>query len=132
MAMRPAWAVDARSLLLITIVLVGLAGSQLCVKAALARAGGVQLVPGHALSGLLRLASEPLLWAGTVCTVIAAVVWFEVLSRLSLSVAYPFLGFSYVLMLLAARLIFHEDISLPRLLGALLICVGVILVSRQS
>jgi drug/metabolite transporter (DMT)-like permease len=130
--MKPAWAVDARSLVLIAIVLVGLVGSQLCVKAGLARAGGVELTAGHAFSSLWRFAREPLLWAGVACTGVAAVVWFEVLSRLSLSVAYPFLALSYVLMLLATWLIAHEAMPLSRLLGALLICMGVILVSRQG
>jgi drug/metabolite transporter (DMT)-like permease len=124
--------VDARSLVLIAIVLVGLVGSQLCVKAGLARAGGVELTAGHALSSLWRFAREPLLWAGVGCTAVAAVVWFEVLSRLSLSVAYPFLALSYVLMLLATWLVSHEGIPLSRVVGALLICLGVVLVSRQG
>ena len=130
--MKPTWAIDARSLLLITVVLVGLVGSQLCVKGALLRAGGVELTSAHAQSSLLRLLREPLLWAGVACTGIVAVVWLEVLSRLGLAVAYPFLGFSYVLMLAAAHLVFHESVPLSRLLGALLICVGVILVGRQG
>ena len=130
--MKPAWAVDARSLTLIAVVLVGLVGSQLCVKAGLARAGGVELSAARGISSLLHLLRQPLLWAGVALTGVAAVVWFEVLSRLSLSVAYPFLGFSYVLMLVATRLLYHEPVPLPRLLGALLISAGVILVGRQS
>lgn len=130
--MKDGWALDARSATLIAVVLVGLVGSQLCVKAGLQRAGGVTLEGGQAIPTILRLLRQPLLWAGVGCTGIAAVVWFEVLSRLSLSVAYPFLSFSYVLMLVAARFLYHETIGWPRALGALLVCAGVILVGRQN
>ena len=75
--MKDAWALDARSAMLIGVVLVGLVGSQLCVKAGLARAGGVSLEGGRALSSLLRFAREPLLWVGMLLTGVAAVVWFD-------------------------------------------------------
>ena len=124
--------VDLRSAGLIGIVLVGLVGSQLCVKAGLARTGAVSLGGGEGLASLARLAREPLIWAGIALTVMAAVLWFEVLSRLSLSVAYPFLSLSYVIMLFAAHWLFHDSLTWPRLFGALLICAGLVLMVRQN
>ena len=109
--MSPSDSLDARSLALIGLVLVGLVGSQLCVRRGLDRAGGVSLTAERGVQTVARLLKEPWLWAGVGLTGMAAVVWFEVLSRVSLSVAYPMLGLSYVLMLVMARWLFHEAVT---------------------
>jgi multidrug transporter EmrE-like cation transporter len=130
--MKAGWAVDSRSAVLIALVLLGLVGSQICVKAGLARSGGVVLSSGEGIRSVLRLLRQPLLWAGFALTGFAAVVWFEVLSRLSLSVAYPFLSLSYVIMLFAAHWFLRDPITWPRVLGALLVCAGVLLMGRRA
>ncbi len=130
--MKLAEGLDARTAVLLGVVLVGLVGSQLCVKAALERCGGVSFGGPQPRAGLGRALLQPMLWAGVALTGAAAVTWLAVLSRLSLSVAYPFLSFSYVLMLFAARLLYHEEITWPKLLGVALVCAGVILVGRRA
>src|SRR3954466_624779 len=44
-----------------------------------------------------RVAKEPLLWLGLALFGISAVFWLIVLSRVKLSVAYPFIGISYII-----------------------------------
>ncbi|MBI5837824.1 MAG: EamA family transporter [Candidatus Eisenbacteria bacterium] len=123
---------DARGMLLLGVVLVGLVGSQLCVKAGLERAGGVSFGGPQPLAGVLRVMAQPLFWAGLALTGMASVVWLGVLSRLSLSVAYPLLSLSYVLMLFAARWLYKEPITWPKLAGVLLVCCGVALLGRRG
>ena len=131
--MKETVAIDARTVVLVAVVLVGLVGSQLCVKAGLGRAGGVALTSGgEAVAGVLRVLRQPLFWAGLALTGTAAVVWLAVLSRLSLSVAYPLLSLSYVLMLFAARWLYREPITVPKLAGVILVCVGVALLGRRG
>ena len=132
--MRERWIVDAGGAALVAVVLMGLVGSQLCVTAALGRAGGVSLAggAGQAVSGLLRVLQEPLFWAGLGCTGLAAVLWLAVLSRLELSLAYPLLSLSYVLMLFAAHWLYREPIGWARLLGVALICCGVALLGWRG
>jgi drug/metabolite transporter (DMT)-like permease len=126
-------AVDARTALLLMVVVVGLVGSQLCVKAGLSRAGGVSLAgAGEALGGVLRVLREPLFWSGVLLTGLASVVWLAALSRVSLSVAYPLLSLSYVLMLFAARWLYREPITWPKVAGVILICCGVALLGRRG
>lgn len=130
--MKASGTFDLRSALLIGFVLLGLVGSQLCMKAGLGRSGPVTFAGGEGLGGLFRLMREPFAWAGLALTGLAAVAWLAVLSRLDLSVAYPFLSLSYVLMLFAAHWLFHDSLGWPRLVGALLICAGLVLMARRN
>ena len=62
---------------------------------------------------------------------VATLTWLAVLGRLRLSVAFPFLGLSYVLMLPAARLLYREPISWIQVAGAALVCGGVVLIGSN-
>jgi drug/metabolite transporter (DMT)-like permease len=57
-------------------------------------------------------------------------VWLIVLSRASLSFAYPFASLTYVLILLFDRLVLHQPISGVRYVGVALIIGGILLISR--
>jgi drug/metabolite transporter (DMT)-like permease len=61
---------------------------------------------------------------------LSAVVWLLVLSRASLSFAYPFASLTYVLILLADRFVLHEEIPLLRWAGVFAIMTGIILVAQ--
>lgn len=60
----------------------------------------------------------------------ATVLWFVVLSRLPLSVAYPLQSIAYVLALLVAGPVFGETITITRWVGIAIILIGVYIVSR--
>jgi hypothetical protein len=53
-----------------------------------------------------------------------------ILSRTELSWAFPILSLSYVITVLISPLLLHETFSPQRLMGTLVICLGVFLVSR--
>jgi multidrug transporter EmrE-like cation transporter len=53
------------------------------------------------------------------------------LTRVDLSYAYPFASLSYVLMLLASWQLFNENITIVRLLGSLVVMLGVFVISRS-
>jgi drug/metabolite transporter (DMT)-like permease len=61
---------------------------------------------------------------------ISAFVWLLVLSRASLSFAYPFASLSYLMIVLAARFVLHETIPPLRWAGVACIMVGIILVAQ--
>ena len=56
---------------------------------------------------------------------ISAVSWLVVLSRVELSYAYPMISISYILVVLLSRLILHEPLSFSKLVGTLIICLGI-------
>ena len=53
-----------------------------------------------------------------------------VLSTVDLSFAYPFLGVTYVMILLVSKFILKEDVNPLRWVGALIITAGVVVISR--
>jgi len=59
------------------------------------------------------------------------VVWLLVLARVPVSQAYPFVGLGFVLVMLLGWALQGDVISPARLLGTLLISVGVVLVARS-
>jgi drug/metabolite transporter (DMT)-like permease len=62
--------------------------------------------------------------------VLSAAVWLVVLSRASLSFAYPFVSLTYVLILLFDRFVLDVQVSPLRWAGVALIMTGIVLVSR--
>lgn len=61
---------------------------------------------------------------------LSAVVWLLVLSRASLSFAYPFASLTYVLILLADRFVLHEEIPILRWTGVFAIMAGIVMVAQ--
>lgn len=57
------------------------------------------------------------------------ITWLLTLSKLELSVAYPFQALSFILVIAASLLIFKESISIPKLFGIAFIVVGIIILS---
>lgn len=57
------------------------------------------------------------------------VAWLVVLSKVDVSVAYPFVAIGFVITMAAGALFFHEPVGLARICGTALVCVGVALVA---
>jgi drug/metabolite transporter (DMT)-like permease len=76
--------------------------------------------------------SSPFLWAGLLTVVAVFVIWSTILSKIDLSVAVPIASFSYILVPVVSVIFLHEQISVLRWMGILLILTGVIFVSLSS
>jgi drug/metabolite transporter (DMT)-like permease len=79
---------------------------------------------------LRDVATTPAVWAGLVLFGLSAVVWLAVLSRTTLSFAYPFASLTYVLILLADRFILDQEVPVLRYAGVVCIVVGIVLVAQ--
>ena len=76
----------------------------------------------------LRALKEPLLWMGLALFGISALFWLVVLSRVRLSVAYPIVGVSYILIVLLARFRLHEHVPPLRWVGVSVIALGIAII----
>jgi multidrug transporter EmrE-like cation transporter len=76
------------------------------------------------------LVSTWAIWAGLLLFGLSALVWLVVLSRASLSFAYPFASLTYVLILLFDRYWLNESVPALRWAGVAFIATGIVLVSR--
>jgi undecaprenyl phosphate-alpha-L-ara4N flippase subunit ArnE len=81
-------------------------------------------------SSLRAVASTPAVWLGLFLFGLSAIVWLLVLSRTSLSFAYPFASLTYVLILLADRFLLDQPVPLLRYAGVAFIVVGIVLVAQ--
>jgi len=92
-----------------------------------------QLAParfGVDARSLRVLIATPAIYAGLFLFGLSALVWLVVLSRASLSFAYPFAALTYVLILLFDLFILDETVPPLRWAGVALIVAGIFLVSR--
>ncbi|MDP9373459.1 MAG: SMR family transporter, partial [Chloroflexota bacterium] len=92
--------------------------------------GVLDLSPATLVPTLFRVFTQPLILLGFIFVFGASIFWLAVLSRVDLSFAYPLLALGYVVTALLSRLLFDEAISPARWAGIVVICLGVVLVSR--
>ncbi|MGH2674306.1 MAG: EamA family transporter [Actinomycetota bacterium] len=88
------------------------------------------IVLSEPATSVARVAKEPFVWLGLILFGISAAVWIVVLSRVSLSFAYPFAALTYIIIVLFDRLILKVPVPGLRWAGVLLIATGIIMVSR--
>src|ERR671919_698987 len=114
--------------LLVVSVAFAIAG-QVTLKSAMNHIGRIGTTEVRAVGATVsRAAREPRLWAGLTLFGISSLFWMVVLSRVPLSVAYPFVGVSYIAIVLLSRLILHEHVPLLRWVGVLVVAAGIAII----
>jgi multidrug transporter EmrE-like cation transporter len=109
-------------------------GSQVLLKFGMS-APAIQLAldgAGGPLRIALEIASSPWILLGLTCFGLSAIVWLFVLSKIPLSVAYPFVALGIAITVSAGRFLFGEAVTTARLFGVILIIAGVLTVSASS
>ena len=76
----------------------------------------------------LRAATSPWVLLGLVVFGISAVAWLAALSRVPLSVAYPFNALGYLVILTASIVILHERANVLTWVGTALVVSGLLIV----
>lgn len=111
-------------------VVLGVIG-QLSMKHGMSKIGFISFDLTSLSSNFLRTITAPFVLLGLFSYAISAIFWLVVLSRVDLSYAYPMVSIGYVLVLILSWALFHEHIPFIRIMGVLLICSGVFLISRS-
>ena len=126
-ANRPTVSAVSLALLLVSVVF-AIAG-QLTLKAAMEEVGRIGAREVSAAGETVKRAiKEPRLWIGLVLFGISALFWLVVLSRVPLSVAYPFVGVSYILIVAFSRFFLHEHVPTLRWIGVIVVALGIAIV----
>ena len=73
-----------------------------------------------------------LFWFGAAVAIIGAyaILWQQVLRRIELSTAYLFKGTTLIFTMLIAALLFGETITIPNIIGSIIIITGITILSR--
>ena len=103
---------------------------QLIIKWQTRKAGPFPEAAGDRLSYLGHFLVNPWVISSLLGAVVAALAWIAALSRLDLSTAYPFVAASFALVLVLSAIVFDERLTIPKIIGAALIVVGLIVGSH--
>lgn len=104
---------------------------QLILKWRIPRYGSLPTVFSDKISFLLKLLLDPFILSGFLAAFIASLFWMAAMThKIELSKAYPLTILSLVLVFSLSILIFHESITASKMLGIIVIILGVFLVSR--
>ena len=79
---------------------------------------------------LLRLVLNPWVLSSLVAAFLAFLCWMAAMTKFELSYAYPFMSLAFVLVLGLSVALFREALSVPKLLGMVLIVAGIIVGSQ--
>jgi drug/metabolite transporter (DMT)-like permease len=119
------------SIIYILISVVGGAVGQIMLKQGMNMIGPITISVGSFLRMLWVMGTNVYVFSGLAIYVLSVVFWLAALSRVDLSYAYPFASLSYLVMLVASWGIFDEKISVVRMVGTLVVCIGVLIIARS-
>ncbi|MGI5076288.1 SMR family transporter [Treponema maltophilum] len=83
------------------------------------------------ISNIGTLLTNIWLWIAMLCYAVSVLLWMSILSKVQVSFAYPFLSVGYIISAVIGYFFFNESLSLIRIVGLAVICIGVILISRS-
>jgi multidrug transporter EmrE-like cation transporter len=102
----------------------------LLLRAGVVGAGGMSLRLATLLVDLRRLLLNPVFDLGVFLYAAASLVWFGVVSSESLSSSYPLLvSVSFILVTAGAAVLFHEALSVQKVIGIGILLVGILIVA---
>ena len=121
--------VSAVSLALLIVSVVFAIAGQLTLKSAMEEVGRIGAREVSAAGETIKRAvKQPRLWIGLTLFGISALFWLVVLSRVPLSVAYPFVGISYILIVGFSRVFLNEQVPTLRWIGVVVVALGIAIV----
>jgi drug/metabolite transporter (DMT)-like permease len=122
-----------RATLLLALASISLTAlAQVTLRKAMLGAPAQWSTPAEIMRSALALALSPYLIAGMALYAMSIVLWLAVLSRTEVSLAYPLASVGFIITAIVAYFTLGESLTPARLFGILLICVGVVLVSRTA
>ncbi|AGB72838.1 MULTISPECIES: EamA family transporter [Rhizobium] len=94
-----------------------------CILAETAREVCFKQTAGE--GALLSALAKPITWLGILFWAVELFAWTAVLERVPLTIAFPLMALSYVVIVLAGAVIFKENINLRHATGVFLVTAGV-------
>lgn len=103
---------------------------QIVVKWQVSKAGALPAALADRIPFLFKLVLNPWILTGIFAGFLALLCWLAAMTKFELSYAYPFMSLAFVLVLVLSAVLFHEPLTVPKILGVLLIIIGIVVGSR--
>ena len=81
---------------------------------------------------ILNILLNPWFIFGMSCYIISIGLWMTVLSKTEVSLAYPLSSMGFIITAAIGYFFLKEDVNMTRMFGLLLICAGIIFISKSS
>lgn len=106
--------------------------AQIALKAGMAdpkMAGAI--TGGHVGKIVLAVATQPYVLLGLAIYGAGVLIWLYVLTMVDVSKAYPFVSLGFIVTMILAATFLGETITPIRIVGTLVVCLGVFLVAQR-
>lgn len=104
---------------------------QLILKWRIVKYGALPEGLSEKLIFLFKLLFDPFVFSGFFAGFIASFFWMAAMTKFDVSYAYPFMSGAFVLVFLLSVLLFNEPTTWQKIVGLLLIVLGIIVTSRS-
>lgn len=117
------------ALILISVFLT--ASAQLLLKLGMRDVGNVRASFDGMLDLFFKVSKNPYIYMGMSAFALSVFLWLIVLSKVDLSVAYPFVGVGCIFTAIMAFLFLGEPLTFMKISGICIVCLGIFLISRS-
>ena len=105
--------------------------AQILLKAGMKQFGNIDL-KNNIINTSISIALNPYIITGFISYGISILLWLWVLSKVDVSLAYPFQALGYIIVTILAWLIFQENISFTRIIALIFITIGLIILAFSA
>src|SRR3989338_9364613 len=85
---------------------------------------------GGILGFFIKTLTSPVVLLGLGLYGLGALLWLIVLSKEDVSFAFPLVSFAYVIAIVLSAVILKENVTLPRIIGSIIIMTGIAIIAR--
>ncbi|MBK9161555.1 MAG: EamA family transporter [Nitrosomonadales bacterium] len=103
---------------------------QIAIKWQALKAGALPEALPDKIAFLLHLLLNPWVISALAAAFLASVFWMAAMTKLQISHAYPFMGMTFIIVLLASGFFFQEPVTPLKMAGTALIFLGIVVASQ--
>ncbi|MFP3867514.1 MAG: EamA family transporter [Desulfobacteraceae bacterium] len=118
-------------LLLILVDVMFNVSGQLLLKHGMSRVGNFDLSLSTIYPVFFKAATSRFVLMGLFCYGIGFMIWLIVLAKAEVSYAYPLISLGYIFTAILAWSLFGEAVTLARMAGIVVTCIGVFLIATS-
>ena len=105
--------------------------AQILLKAGMKQFGNIDL-KNNIMNTCISIAFNPYIISGFIAYGVSILLWLWVLSKVDVSLAYPFQALGYIVVTILAWIIFQENISYIRITALIFITIGLIILAFSA
>ena len=106
--------------------------AQLFIRKGMLKIGEISFDFEQIVKMVLAVFTNVYLLSGMFSYGISIILWMMVLSKVNVSLAYPFSSIGYIITTVLAYLFFNEPITFQKVLGIIIICIGVFILTQSK